>query len=208
VVCRGWSPVVAVGLSLLSLLMTGCGSAEASRPTTSGTQVVVLWPTTRSGSLAAGYTVAKTVNGSCVIGSLLTSGLRCNAGEYELCWPMADRKTAACLPTASTIVVRVRTKGLPGPFVFSEPANLVRSNFPWPVALQLTSGIKCLSWGGAPGVFDGKVARYGCAGTNMWLLQQISMGGPRWSCQTALLNRQHTAYSAGPTVFVERAFYA
>jgi hypothetical protein len=211
-----------VALSCLLFVFVSAGSASSASASSVPTKVVVVSPTTKSGGLAAGYSVARVDIGSCIIGSLMSGGLECGAHGpnssrhkaaaavgYDLCWAMADSRTAACLSTLlSKRVVEVRTAELPGPVV---PLSL-QANLANPVAVRLTTGAVCTNYGSAASTFEHRVVRFACGKTNEWLLDPITMRGRSWSLEaaylkSALLKEGKVEYTAGPNVTVKDAYY-
>jgi hypothetical protein len=200
------------GLGPMSL---GCDESSAAVTSDAQTKVVVVSPVGAKGALKKGYSVGQHFDGSCNNTSLLRTGLRCfyrRQGkqqltyQLQLCWALADKKTAACLPFPwSQQLVDVRTRALPRAIHYSGPPQY---NLEEPIAVQLTSGLRCATSGGAPDVFNSMTVRYGCLGSTMWLLDPMIMSNPYWSFQSVLFNGDNTEGSAGPQVCVKTAYYA
>jgi len=80
---------IALSVSLMLAIPWAIASAAGPQPNQLGTRFVPDLPTSKSGTLAPGYSVAETFSGSCAGGSLMTLGLSClprnGSAGYELC---------------------------------------------------------------------------------------------------------------------------
>jgi hypothetical protein len=222
IVRRSWSHVARVGLLLyIGFMAAGCGSTASSPAAststlstqgghvTTATRVAHVGPVTTQGVLNPGYSVKKTVHGTCEAGSDAVAGgliYRCSSGNslYDPCWsarpPIGDAGAVACLAEPwSSSVVEIVTSRLP-----TETVTQNDLSYPWGV--MLTNGDRCLALQGSHDLDGNLVVNFAC-GTLSRLVGNADRSSPLWTYESATFDNKSDQYVNGPIVDVRVAWY-
>jgi len=98
-----------------------------------------------------------------------------------------------------TSVVKIVTQGIPD----VSDAAAMDLDFPW--AVELTTGQQCLADQGAHNQFNGHAIDFGCAKSDLELLDGVDRSGSLWSYQS--VQQTGEGSTLGPVVFVSTAWF-
>ncbi len=160
--------------------------ASSPAPAAARTTVVVFRPWAK-GALAAGYTIAERITGSCWTNSLSSDrpdAWRCRHGDgiYDPCFGPSKTHVVACAvsPFSKSVVLL----SLKSPLnVEDDPTAkmLQPSGEPW--GLRLTSGDTCVFVAGATDAVDGQRLNYACLRSG-WIIGQTDRSTATWTAHT------------------------
>lgn len=185
-------------LTIALLALAGAPAASASP-----TQVVKVSPTTASGALQSGYSIASTVQkAKCEAGSDVLAGVyRCFAGNfvYDPCWALATAPTPAVVCLAAPWATKATQLDLSAPLEASEPGPLIV----W--GIKLTTGQRCAALQGAHGSFKGRFVNFAC-NRRLDLLGKPDRAHARWTIRELRLGA-HGHESYGPVEGIDKVWY-
>jgi hypothetical protein len=185
-------------LTIALLALAGAAKASASP-----TLVVKVSPTTASGELASGYTIAGTIGkAKCEAGSDVLAGVyRCFAGNfvYDPCWALSASPTPAvvCLPTPWA--TKATQLDLSAPLEPSEAGPLIV----W--GIKLATGQRCAALQGAHGSFKGHFVNFAC-NHHLDLLGKPDRAHAGWTIRELHLG-EHGHDSYGPVESIAKVWY-
>jgi hypothetical protein len=200
---RRW---VAVGVIALAVGVSGCGGTHSKSrgkvaAVASGgarTRIVIVRPTSKAGTLEAGYTIKSRLRGECEGGARYASGAVYVCGTdkrgYEPCWPLgAGHETGEvfCLKvpwrrSGTEIALRKRWEVRLYP---PEPHRIWRA--------ELTTGQRCQPLHGAVSEYDGVPWRFVCGASGPLLIGEPDEWHEPWTIREVV---EHPVKGGAPTL--------
>lgn len=197
--------------------VAGCGS------NTIATKIVQVRPVSENSSLAAGYSITRTLIGSlpdegpdpCTDSTLAGKVYRCfgdkrsgSSGVYDPCWRYDEANSApsvlCLLDPTSHEAIRLMLLYPPGRTEGTAPNP--RQDGPW--AVELTTGEKCFGISGSHGEFEGHVVDYVCENNpSLELTRDVDRTTPLWSVQSVHFDPDR-GYTGGPEVQIRTAYFS
>jgi hypothetical protein len=192
-----------LGFLLAALSVLALPGASAAGQSPPATQIVKVSPTTPTGELQSGYTVAATkLSAHCEPGSDVLAGVyRCFQGNgvYDPCWASPQAPSPGVLCLLAPWETKVTELNLTAALEPSEPGPLLV----W--GIQLANGHRCLALQGTHDFFKGRVVNYACGSSGVVLLGRPNRTHASWTIRTA--RRRHGRYTTGGAGRIAKVWY-